>query len=799
MDEYSKMKKVKLEIKNQAEEEEHFHQDIELLYVLAGSMQVEMGDQKSELNAEDILIVNANKKHCIQSSDENILYLRLEIAYQLVSDIFESVDITFWCNSSKGNDERYDELRNVLKELLKNYIAGEDTGGKFEYISLCYKVLNLMTLHFLVQIGDKENLTEKDRYEERILKINNYIRSNYAQNISLKELSEKLYLSIGYLSRFFKKNYGMGFVEYLTNIRLYHAVDDLLYTNISITHVAYNNGFTNAAVFNKAFKKAYGETPSAFRKRAIQGRTEEKVRYDKETEKRLLDIIGEEVIERKTESEKEYIEAEASVKSEQPLNRIWSKMINIGSADDLLRSEIREHVILLKEALGIEYIRFWNLFSEGMLMQLSDDGKYNFTRLDSILDFLLRNDIEPHIELGAKPKRIQKNVQVTIECQEMEVLYPKPEVWKIFMKAFMKHLVLRYGQEQISSWRMELWWDERITRDEESQKSYLQMFRDTYQIIKAYSPTLEVGGYGMRGNYMTDHIIERWKSASIKPDFISADLYAYIRGEENQDKFSKRNTDTNALKNVATAMREYMNQQGMQDTKLYVTEWNLTISDRNYINDTCFKGAYVVKNYLDFYGIADMAGYFVGSDRISEHYDSDELFYGGTGVLSKDGILKPAGFAFEFLNRLYPYYVGKGSNYLISSNKHGTYGIVCHNMRRLNYNYYFTKEDELDKEQMWKYMEDGKQMELKLTLRDMEPGEYQQKIYRINSKHGNVFKTWKEMGFISELEREDVKYLRRICEPQMLIEEIEVTGLEMEVNITMEPNEIVFVRLKRIG
>ena len=49
------MKKVKLEIKNQAEEEEHFHQDIELLYVLAGSMQVEMGDQKSELNAEENL------------------------------------------------------------------------------------------------------------------------------------------------------------------------------------------------------------------------------------------------------------------------------------------------------------------------------------------------------------------------------------------------------------------------------------------------------------------------------------------------------------------------------------------------------------------------------------------------------------------------------------------------------------------------------------------------------------------------------------------------------------------------
>lgn len=62
-----------------------------------------------------------------------------------------------------------------------------------------------MALHFLVQTGDKENITDKDRFEDRILQINNYIRSNYAQNISLKDLSEKLYLSIGYLSRFFKR------------------------------------------------------------------------------------------------------------------------------------------------------------------------------------------------------------------------------------------------------------------------------------------------------------------------------------------------------------------------------------------------------------------------------------------------------------------------------------------------------------------------------------------------------------------------------------------------------------------
>lgn len=312
-----------------------------------------------------------------------------------------------------------------------------------------------MALHFLVQTGDKENITDKDRFEDRILQINNYIRSNYAQNYSLKDLSEKLYLSIGYLSRFFKKNYGMSFAEYLTNIRLYHAVEDLLYTNVPITHVAYDNGFTNAAVFNKAFKKAYGETPSSFRKKAVSenGSIEHK-EYDKKTEQRILNILENGTEQTESEEETECIEIRESVKTKEKIKAIWNRMMNIGSAGDLLRSEIREHVILLKDALGIEYIRFWNLFSENMLLSLSAEGEYNFSRLDSILDFLLQNEIKPHIELGAKPKIIQKNVQTMIRNSDTKRGDTELELWKNFMKTFMKHLILRYGQEQTNSWRI---------------------------------------------------------------------------------------------------------------------------------------------------------------------------------------------------------------------------------------------------------------------------------------------------------------------------------------------------------
>lgn len=120
-------------------------------------------------------------------------------------------------------------------------------------------------------------------------------------------------------------------------------------------------------------------------------------------------------------------------------------------------------------------------------------------------------------------------------------------------------------------------------------------------------------------------------------------------GEVAQDNYSKRLTDSEGFLHYMQKVKRYMAESGIEETyPVYVTEWNLTISDRNYINDTCFKGAYVVKNILDCYPLCEGMALFQGSDRISEYYDSHDMLYGGTGIITKDGILKPAGFAFDF-------------------------------------------------------------------------------------------------------------------------------------------------------
>lgn len=801
MDHNRYKEKVRMVIFNKDQERsEHFHQDIELLYVMEGNLTVTLGEQVVNMQPEDILVINANKKHALNGT-ENVLFAQFSIEYNMVSDVFKTMNVIFWCDSTKGNNERYEKLREVIKKVLNHHLSSGGNVASFAYIGLCYHILDLLSSYFLVQTADKEKVDEQDKFDERIQQINNYIRANYNQPISLKELSEKLFLSNGYLSRFFKRNYGMNFAEYLTNIRLFHAVDDLLYTSTPITMIAYDNGFTSVAVFNKAFKKAYGETPSQLRRKNKEQKEKLQPQQNQsEIEARLEQYLMSNQREQKEVMVVDKLKNRHSVRDTQPLKNYWGNTLNIGMAEDLLKSGIQEHIILLKEILNVKYIRFCNLFTKPLLIDSNQgNGKYNFTKLDEILDFLIRQGLKPHIEMGSKPRMITYNVQNMLVEGSRDVEFQDPDKWEHLLDAMMRHLVNRYGREEVNQWRMELWFNENKWDSADGFDQYIQLFDILASTVRKYSEQMEVGGCGIRADYQEDRrksFYQAWSKQKQQPDFMSVIVFPYDRGEERKDHYSKRCTDNEGVMHRIQTEKVFLSENGMGEIPLYITEWNLTISARNAMNDSAFKGAYIIKNILDVYGDVDDMAYWIGSDRASEYYDSNELLFGGTGLITKDGVLKPAGFAFEFMTRLYSQYVGKGSNYLISTDGHDAYGIVCHNQRALGYNYYFTKENEIDRAHMWKYFEDRDELELELQLDDVTNGSYQIKSYRISRQNGSVLNIWEDMDFEPELSRNDIKYFRRMCEPKLTIQKMEVTDHQLKLHIPMLQNEIVFVRVR---
>lgn len=794
-----KKEHFRLEILDEVKEGEHFHQNVELIYVLEGAMDVDIEGRVSRLKDGDVCVINANRKHAYRNT-RGLFWLRLLINYKLVTENSDIGEAIFWCDSSTLDSDKYERLRKLLRAMLQHYIENREYEESLGYLADCYGILDYLIAHFMLRVGDMRKSDEGDRYEDRLRQIDNYIYNNYDQPISMKDLSEKLYLSNGYLSRFFKKNYGMSFAGYLTNVRTLHAADDLLYSDEPITRIAYNNGFTSAALFNKVFKKVYGQTPSEFRKRALKNAENSDPAHQQELEKRLEQMLEKKLL--PEEAEREVLEAggEFSVQFYDALKSTWGHTINFGDAANLLHSAVREHLSLLHNSLGFEYVRFWGLFTEEFFISPNQEA-WNFGQIDSVLDYILELGMKPHIELGLKPRMILYTVGNTKEHKQISMDDYTTERWEELMQAFMRHLSKRYGQNLLDDWRFELWFDEswRVNADLNGNTDrYLQLFRVTRQAIKKCNDRIQVGGYGIRmdiGHEKRLQILKKWNDSSYRPDFLSVGFYAYERREDGIDRFAKRNTDNEALLHLLTREKALMTEAGMWDLPLYLTEWNLTPSVRNYVNDTTFKGAYIIKNMLDIYGKVSDAAYGAGSDLQYASYDTPELLFGGTGLLTKDTVMKPAAFAFNFLSRLFPYYIGHDGNCLITSDLHDNYAIVCHNQQILNYNYYLTAETEMERSAMWKYYEGRKTLHLRIKLEGVTNGTYRVKVYRINDQLGSVMKIWDDLGYEEELSRNDLHYIRRASQPNMMIQKMESRDGELLIEENLLPNEITLMRI----
>lgn len=776
----------------------HFHQNIEILYVLEGNLKLTVGNSEYNAAPEDIIVINANKKHSYYTT-EDILVGCFQIDFRKLSEIFNTNQILFWCNSTMNKSAAYEDLRVVMKQIFNHY--SDNSGLGFIVLkSLYYKLLHILVENFLVRNDDKRVMNKKNPDEDRMTEIINYIHANYNKRLTLNELAEHLYLSVPYLSKYIKRNMGMNFLDYINNIRLFHAVDDLLYTDKSILNVALDNGFANAAAFNVLFKKVYNAKPSEYRH---QMRVNESNKGDVEKEQEIK-AINERVDSYLENSmtfspldiSKENINSVLDVKDVRTYNKHWEKMVNVGRAGDLLRSDMQEHLLIFKEEIGFQYVRFWDIFSTDLFINESnEEGNYNFEKLNKILDFLVENGIRPYIELGYKPKQLHVTLTKTLIAEKREVTFQSLKSFNRFITNLITHLTNRYGVEEIGNWYFEQWYGEDIEKGAENEY-FFNIFDSLYEIIKRISPNTKVGGGGIGIQYGSGNLsrlVYTWGQQKHKPDFLSLYCYPYIRGDDNGAAYAKLSTDRKFLKNQLDMAASVIADSKLSDVEIHVTEWNSTISNRNLVNDSCYKGAYVMKSIIDSIDMTDVLGYWIASDIFSEYFDSSPILFGGCGLLSKDGIKKPSYYAYYFLKSMGKYLISADDNSIVTTNGHNSYYIACHNYRHLNYKYYLKSENEFELESLHQLYEDKDILRINYQLRNVKNGRYKIKTYAINEDNGSVQEEWCRMGLNNQLSKQEVDYLKRICTPYIQIREYEVKNQVLNFDVKMKAQEIQYL------
>ncbi|MGN1142833.1 MAG: response regulator [Oliverpabstia sp.] len=118
-----------------------------------------------------------------------------------------------------------------------------------------------------ISLYENRVVNEPMQQEERtITGLTRYMQEHLSEEITLSVLAEEFHLNAQYISQLFKNEIGVGFLAYLTNIRLEKAKKLLLSTALPIADVAEQSGYGDYRVFTKVFKKAEGITPSQYRR-----------------------------------------------------------------------------------------------------------------------------------------------------------------------------------------------------------------------------------------------------------------------------------------------------------------------------------------------------------------------------------------------------------------------------------------------------------------------------------------------------------------------------------------------------
>jgi AraC-like DNA-binding protein len=244
----------------------HWHNHIEVLYILQGTMHIVRNDEKYTINENDLFVVNSGDIHLTRSPG-NLEILLLQIPYEFLNHSIAWNNLIrfreYYPQSVLSEDPLFQKMvRHLL--TMKTLHEQQEDGYQFLFNSNLNLFLYILYSHYAI----RENLEEKNKaakHLSRLKEILDYVEQNYREPLSLKEASSLVALNPEYFCRSFKRYTGFTFMEYVNMVRLTHIHKDLLDNDDSITVIQERHGFTNYKVFNRMFKEAYGCTPSKLR------------------------------------------------------------------------------------------------------------------------------------------------------------------------------------------------------------------------------------------------------------------------------------------------------------------------------------------------------------------------------------------------------------------------------------------------------------------------------------------------------------------------------------------------------
>jgi xylan 1,4-beta-xylosidase len=418
-----------------------------------------------------------------------------------------------------------------------------------------------------------------------------------------------------------------------------------------------------------------------------------------------------------------------------PFPHFWEGMFGSGQAVLALRDSYRKDLRMVKDVTDFSYIRFHDILGDQVgVFNIDKEGKpyYNFSYVDQIYDGLLSDGVRPFVELSFTPDQLGSADRPRSVWYKPNDSPPKDyAMWDDMIRHFARHLVERYGIDEVSQWYFEVWNEPDYSFGIASSKQniYFTLYDHTAADLKNVDARLRVGGPATANSNWIPEFLNHCKEGRISVDFVSTHMY----GDEAAEVVFHTKEDVPRSRMVCKAVEKVHKEveaSPFPHLPLILSEFNASWRTEPDVTDSVYMGPWLAETIRQCNGMVDMMSYWTFSDVFEEEGVVKKPFYGGYGLVAVDDIPKPAFNAFALLHKLGDTRLRPDlDSALVTRRKDGTLVIAL-------WNYAAPPRDKGPAGGTKTF-----ELELKGT-----PGRLTARISRVDSDHGNVLKTFNAIG-----------------------------------------------------
>ncbi len=481
-----------------------------------------------------------------------------------------------------------------------------------------------------------------------------------------------------------------------------------------------------------------------------------------------------------------------------PVDRFYDLSIGSDFPGTLIRDDSQAQLGTAVNELGFRYIRFHDIFHDVLGTVRVVDGRttYDWRGIDRLYDAMLAKGIRPFVELGFTPGALRTSEQ-TIFYWKGNTSHPRLDGWRDLIDAFVRHCRDRYGANEVRRWYFEVWNEPNLKDFWEGadQKAYFDLYDVSARTIKAIDPALRVGGPATAGADWVPAFLDHAARNRVPVDFVTTHTYGVDGGflDEDGKQDTKLSASPDAIVGDVRKVRAQIKASPFPDLPLFFTEWSTSYTPRDFVHDSYISAPYILSKLKRSEGMLQGMSYWTYSDLFEEPGPPPTPFHGGFGLMNREGIRKPAWFAYKYLHALRGKRVPTADdNAMVSVD--GGYAAA------LVWDWHQPVQSVSNKPFYTRLVPATVSAPVSLSFAHVAPGRYRIRVYRTGFRRNDPLSAYIDMKLPAQFDASQLARMRALTADTAEVDRVARVGADgrLSIRVAMKTNDVALVTLEPV-